>query len=534
MRMLRGVSSVWALGVLLAGAVGCGGGEAGVPDGGPGDAGCVENDEPDALGTDSNCDGVDGVLADIVFVDGIDGDDDDVGSREAPVATIGRGIERAIEQEKHHVLVSTALYVEEVTVAEGVSIHGGYSASAGWTRGDLANIDTTITALSSPVVQADGIVATTRMTGLRVSAPAATTYGGSSIAVRLGTSTGVAFEDAEIVAGAGAEGQDRLKPGPGNPGNPGSPGGAASCYNPGGTGGCTSNTSVEVETVAGASRACGCGAGGAGAGSNLIYVGEGQGGERYEGDGTTCSRADVGLDPSEGGDNTSETTGLTGRNGAQGAPGMAGIAGSFNEAFTPDGYVPTSGGSGASGSPGGGGGGGASGYHYECADGETIVMGSGGGAGGAGGCGGAGGEGGGGGGASVAIYAWDSTVTLTRVVLETADGGDGGDGAEGGDGGEGGTPGAGGTRASCPGSPTLGYRGGSGGMGGNGGQGGNGGGGAGGPSIAIVLGGSSTFSAASSNNFAQVANGGLFGGSEGAAGLACSRYSVGDMVCSSF
>ncbi len=98
MRMLRGVSSGWALGALLAGAMGCGGGEADVSDGADGDAGCVEADEPDALGTDSNCDGVDGVVADSVFVDGAQGDDGNVGSREAPVATVGRGLDEGLRR----------------------------------------------------------------------------------------------------------------------------------------------------------------------------------------------------------------------------------------------------------------------------------------------------------------------------------------------------------------------------------------------------------------------------------------------------
>ncbi len=539
MRMLRGVSSGWALGVLLAGAMGCGGGEADVSDGADGDAGCVEADEPDALGTDSNCDGVDGVVADSVFVDGSSGDDENIGSREAPVATIARGIALADERGTHAVLVSEGVYAERLILSDGVSLHGGYAAWNGWARESLVDLDTTVTASESPVLTGTGIGTLTRITGIRISASAALSYGSSSVAVGLLDADGVSFEDCELVAGDGAPGTDgETNAQFGAPGNPGDEGASAVCFGEGS--GCSPDP-VSVPTTPGAARACGCGAGGRGGAEELSSpdrgVGDGQGGEQLDESASTCIRAGVGSSPSNGGSGSGSGNGTNGRPGAAGASGPPGTAGTSVEAFTAAGYAPTSGGTGGAGSSGdGGGGGGASGFTF-CPGGDHVLVGSAGGSGGSGGCGGSGGQGGGGGGASIALYLWRSTSILTNTVLVTAAGGDGGAGAEGGDGGEGGDSGPRGSNdVVCPGTTTKAHAGGAGGAGGDGGRGGRGGGGAGGAAIAVVLGEASAIAEGSSGYFAQIGGAGAGGpgGNEGEGGVACSRYVVATSECSDF
>ena len=89
-------------------------------------AGCPDGYVPDYESEpDENC---------AVFVDAENGDDVNDGSAEAPVATLETAIDIAVTQELPVVIVAVGEYAESVTLADGVSLFGGY-ASGSWTAG---------------------------------------------------------------------------------------------------------------------------------------------------------------------------------------------------------------------------------------------------------------------------------------------------------------------------------------------------------------------------------------------------------------
>ncbi|MCA9514292.1 MAG: DUF1565 domain-containing protein, partial [Myxococcales bacterium] len=77
-------------------------------------------------GLDSNCDGVDGDVTKGIFVSK-DGVDTAPGTREAPVRTITRGLQRAAGALKRDVYVATGVYSESVALKPGLGVFGGYS-----------------------------------------------------------------------------------------------------------------------------------------------------------------------------------------------------------------------------------------------------------------------------------------------------------------------------------------------------------------------------------------------------------------------
>jgi hypothetical protein len=164
------------------------------------------DDSPDPEGIDANCDGVDGVASDSVFVDTLGSDAND-GAKASPVMTVGRGLALAKEQGKHHVLVAAGTYSQPIELVSGISIHGGYDRGT-WKRAPLdRSAKTVLTAASSPVVAGDHVDRPTRMTGLVILAPSAGQAGKSSIAVRLVESSAVRFEDSVLRGGAGGPGR---------------------------------------------------------------------------------------------------------------------------------------------------------------------------------------------------------------------------------------------------------------------------------------------------------------------------------------
>jgi hypothetical protein len=159
-------------------------------------------------------------------------------------------------------------------------------------------------------------------------------------------------------------------------------------------------------------------------------------------------------------------------------------------------------GSNGSGGGGGGGGGGCDGKNAFTTDAKA----SGGSGGGAGGCAArSGGSGGGGGGGSFGIFAENSVVATSGLVVVRGSGGNGGNGGDGGQGQPGGIGMAGNPQASIAG------HGGKGGDGAHGGHSGGGAGGSGGHSYAVVLGAGATVSgdiAVSGGNPGQGGDGG--------------------------
>lgn len=428
-------------------------------------------DVPDQSGVDSNCDGIDGMIDASVFVSEQTGDDSNDGlTSQTPVATIGRGIEIAGQQDPaFDVLVAEGTYDEYVVLEAGVDVYGGYSSSD-WSRdpsqhtvviqptGDSADSG------HNRTVVADGLDAPTVVDSVDVYGVDAQEAGSSTTGVWVRDSGDhLTIAHTNIVAGAAADGLDS------DDGDPVSSG---------------SNGQNAADTDGAATNDTGCGAGGSGGSArpacdqNVTTGEDGADGIGDDGEG--------GL----GGDNycrgalndaCQNTAGADGVAGADGADGDNGQAGSDGYGFftTADlwhadpGVDPIAGDDG-SGGGGGGAGGSCSGPWL------SSTNGGGGGAGGSGGCGGEAATNGQAGGGSFGLIALGSTVALDAVDIAmgpAGDGGNGGVGSTGRPGGQGGLGSAGNGNGEA---------GGNGGPGGHGGDGGNGAGGCGGPAVGIA------------------------------------------------
>jgi len=429
---------------------------------------------PDAIdgeGVDANCDGVDGVLGEVVFV-AVGGDDSNTGLvPTSPVATLARAFDVARTNLLATVLMGAGAYTESAAVDldQVRTIAGGYDATWRGTRG------------LSTVACAEA---------LRIRAGAARVLERVAFNVE-GVDEGSAFgaivdEDAilelidgEIAVGDGAGGLSGVALPPIAPAAAGLTGNT--CPRTIATGPCIAGAAPRRDPPI---ATCGAvTAGGAGGGTSAAG-GAGAGGLTAGGSAGGLSRA---------GEGESGTSGASGANGTRpAAPGRVTLG------ATPT-YARPLGGDGGSGQAGsGGGGGGGDSAEYEivgsCAGYQLVTFtprGAGGGSGGLGGCSGTGGRGGHSGGASIALVAAaGSRVTLVRSTLRTGLGGDGGAGRSGTIGGAGGGGGPGGApacQAFASGGRYIGLPGAPGGRGGNGGAGGHGAGGSGGPSVAIWL-----------------------------------------------
>ena len=397
------VRSAWAVGILCS-LLGCGGNKSPSDadvEAGPSCTATSADDEPDVAGTDANCDGVDGVVTDAVFVDAARGSDASAGTREAPVASVGKGIEVAVENGKHMVLLAAGTYSGTVTLADGISIHGGYEPTDGWARPALTTRSpvTILTATSSPVVLGESIASATRISGVGVTGPNVSAYGVSSVAMRLVDSAGLTLEDCELRAGTGGPGATGATPAQSTiVGTAGGPGLISKCYGPAAN--CDHNSpTFTAQSLSRTAAVCGgCGRGGIGSWAWADDTVTRNGGPGDSWNGTAC--VDSGSSgPGSAGQATGPTpaTGPGGLAGAPGAPGAPGVGATSAGAITEGGFVTVLAESGGQGSVGGGGGGGSAGAYRGCPapdDGNFLVGGTGA-YGGSGGCGGAGGGGGG-------------------------------------------------------------------------------------------------------------------------------------------
>ena len=443
---------------------------------------------PDPLdddGTDSDCDGVDGIAGDTVFVDSSGGADSGAcGLLGSPCATIGQGVANANAAGKGVVQVSSGSY-GGFTLNGDVTVRGGYENDFDGRTGT-----TTVTGNGTGVL-ADGASAGATLADLTINSGSPVGAGASAYGVRATGST-LEIENSNIAAAAGNSGVAGT-----------TPSGALTPGSNGANGGNGGQHSVPSGATGGGTGANAGGNGGSGegnAGANGANGGAGGGGG--------CNNCTSNSNYSGGG----------AAGGAKGPNGSSGNTGSPGTANFADVYSPTNGSSGTGGGNGGGGGGGGGGGRacdgFWCAG--QWTGGGAGGKGGGGGQGGAGGTVGTSGGGSFAVYSNSSTVSIDAdTTLSTADGGNGGNGGNGQAGAPGGSGGKGGNGAKADnvtGSPGSGGSGGApnangasggngaagtccnassgggggGGGGGNGGTGGNGGGGAGGPSIAML------------------------------------------------
>ena len=402
------------------------------------------------------------------------GDDAYEGTRARPLKTITAAVSAALSAGSD-VYVSAGIYDESVTLANGVSLFGGFDPSS-WVRGTFKSSETPayITTIQGGTIAVDGNgVKNAIIDGFTVLSANATTAGQGSYAVRLINST-IELKNSIITSGNGYTGQNGSNGSEGSPGNNGSTGedGIADI-----------GSLWDVPTVNGG--AGGTSPGGRSGGNGgyggwcftvcILYICE-----TDAGDGGTGSQGINGTLGGAGG--ATVNPGHNGSGGCNGTAGSPGINGSGGSSGSVTGYhwISSPGNDGGVGDPGnGGGGGGGGGGQYMIVP-LLTGCGNGGGGGGGGGTGGSGGTGGYGGGASFGVFLIESIITVNNCIITSGNGGSGGAGGNGGTGGAGGPGGSGGTKDT----DEVG-RGGNGGSGGNGGKGGAGGGGAGGPSFVI-------------------------------------------------
>lgn len=442
---------------------------------------------------DENCDGVDGNVANSIFVAvGWGADTSTCGAIDAPCKTIQYGVNRA--SAGMDVLVAAGVYEISATLnlKNGVGIHGGYAPTAieAWARSE--SFETKVLTSNAMVgaigmegnlvgVRGQNLSSSTILSYLKIETGNLTGVNSSSnYGLQCVSCNGLQLHKLNVKAGAGTAG-----PSGGQGAAASTLYGAPSAGAGGGGGSCDGGCYLSWGSWKGCHSGAQGGSGGTGVTScsanNLIHGGRGgQGGDENNGNGNGRAGADGGA--YGGGGGGSGSTGQSGGQGgfgtvgANGQPGLAGLGGSnlglntaLNLLFIGTG---SNGGLGQFGRGGGGGGGGGAQRGTWVNDGP----GNGGGGGGAGGCGGGGGFAGRGGGHSVAILLVQSpTAQIVRSILATSTGGNGGSGGQGG-GGRSGADGADGGTV-CTGEIGAGGRGGNGGAGGTGGRGGGGGGG---------------------------------------------------------
>ncbi len=419
-------------------------------------------DRPDDDGIDSNCDGFDGDVARSVFV-APDGDDDAPGTQEEPLRSIGAALQRAAGGGKEAVIVARGTYAETLVLPRGVSLYGGYDRDD-WMR-DLLDPSTRSEVVATQVVlRAESIDRGAWIENLRLTAETPVLVGESAVALLARAADSLHLRHLDLVAAAGAAGDE------GAPGAVGAAGPAGDAGLPGCEGGVSPCDACAVPDYGlGGQGLCTDGGRGGGPGYGAL---PGEAGVAVPGGGSGGAGGDFGQ------------PGLAGGPGADGAGGSGGAGGGATGVIGGDGLwrgePGVDGETGAHGTSGGGGGGGGGAIAGGC-----PLYGGAGGGGGAGGCGGAGGRGGQGGGGSIALLLVDSSPLVEACALTAAGGGDGGRGGIGGNAGSGGGGGSGGS-----GSPPS-AAGGAGGPGGGGGAGGGGGGGGGGVACGIYRAGDS-------------------------------------------
>ena len=515
-------------------------------DGYTADVDCRDDDpainpgETDTYGddVDRNCDGVDGVVTDSVFVKGSTGQDlPTCGPINQPCRTIQQGQSRAIELSRPHVRIAGGTYAR-FELAGGIFVEGGYGQNFRKGRYATPPATTEVQASFDPAVGGPWAVSGRGLDGstsledviLRgVAAPA----GAPSYTLRLERSSFVGIRNVTIhggIGGAGTAGANGTNAAARTPNMNGAVGGNS--HEDGAF--CDDHTSGQAgaggtQLSSSASNGAPGGPGGyedtyCGGWSNYDATGGTVGGGTYGGAGGRPASDDCETNPYGRGNGKAEN-GQPGAAGDAGREGIGGIGAAANagqvvgtqwlpliEFLTGNGTPGFLGYGGAGGA--GGGGGGAS----DCSDDD---WGGGGGGGGAGGLPApVAGRGGTVGAASIAVLLVDSMPNMDNVDVVMGTGGAGGRGGNGGTGQAGGTGGAGGLPDCNSDGGAFGFctptgHGGGGGRGGDGGRGGHsgaGGGGAGGPAVGIWMGGAAGWFGTVSNSGGTGGVGGVGGG----------------------
>jgi hypothetical protein len=445
-------------------------------------------DLPDLAFTDANCDGIDGEVANGIFVAppplGVDLND---GSRLTPKATLSAGVSAAVAGNKRDVYVAKGTYAEplELLGVATLNVAGGYDPVT-WKR---AQANTVTMSGGNPALKIEGsnnvLVQVLHFQGGDGGTTEPSAYG-----AWVKESQGVRLESLDLRAGNGAPGADGPVVSPATPGDPGGSGAKGCVSDPDPYSLCSLWFGHDPRPAAGGGGPGACGFSGGAGGQPSHWA-------------AVIPSGDPGLAApiasGAGGSGVPATVTPSGAPyfggaGGAGTAGANGAGATTTGTFDLTGFVPKAGHvgvGGTTGTAGGGGGGGAGGLTRLLGSiGRTCeAWGSAGGGGGGGGCGGNPGEGGKGGGASIGLFILNSNVTAQSLVVHTGNGGTGGAGASGGTGGLGGAGGVSLTW-SDQGDATPG---GNGGKGGNGGPGGHGGGGAGGSVYGLVRNAASTW-----------------------------------------
>jgi len=424
-----------------AGAAGSGEGGQGGSAGGAGANGGAGGAAPGCDPTQSPADDACVVSDEVGIFVSPDGDDGTgEGTRAAPYATLGKGIEEAAAAGKRvYACATSEAYTETLGLdadASGVELWGGFDcASWEYSTTQRARLEGGPTAVT--INGATGM----EWHDFEIEAAAATEPGQSSVGMFV-VGAEMVLERVALIAGQGSDGAaGSLTPFTGYPTASELEGGDGTESTPGI--GCRSTT-------------LSCPAGGA----------PGEGGDGGRADDNGDDGIDGKPDTLPGGDGGTVEECLSDTGGHSGATPTTtndGRGATALGTLSASGWEPAPGNDGQPGEPGQGGGGGAS-----------VDNAGGGGGGGCGGCGGNGALAGSGGGASIALLMVGAQVELVGCTLTTSDAGDGGAGVAGEAGQDGGTRGTGAGNA-C-----------NGGRGGAGQDGGASGGGAGGISVGIV------------------------------------------------
>ncbi len=413
------------------------------------------------------------------FVSAATGDNTNSGKKNEPFATIQRAVDTAALT-GGRIFVAAGDYDENVVLAKGVSLYGGYK-DVTFARDTTAVATINGSDVAINVGSADSLT----IDRFTINCAAASTPGHSSIGIGLNDSREVTISNNVIHTGNGAGGLSQSKP-------------ATPGKSPDGAGGHVASDSgcslLYCYDIPG------------GDGGYLPGMSGGHGGHASSAKGDD---GEDGLGPYGGAGAVSKgLLGGTGDNGGNGGAGVSvganGVGGFAIGTVALGIYEPSAGADGVGGDHGSGGGGGGAG-------GAGLARGAAGGGGGAGAFAGAPGLGGEGGGASIGILiSGNSLAIITNNSITTGTGGAGGSGAPGGD------PGLPGVGAAGGGGNLWGAAGGRGGNGGTATAGGTGGGGGGGPSVGIIEAAAS--STTRSNNSFTLGAGGTGGSSSGETG----------------
>lgn len=132
-------------------------------------------------GPDDTCGGIGTYVSESL------GDDANPGTQQSPVQHIAKGIANALQIGMGvDVYVDKGHYPEKVTLAEGVSLYGGYDASAGWTRDPKVNDTAILDVDFQGVLADDSITGQTALDGFRVEAMSGNPGdGNASVAITL-------------------------------------------------------------------------------------------------------------------------------------------------------------------------------------------------------------------------------------------------------------------------------------------------------------------------------------------------------------